>query len=123
MLTSLARTYVDVLARPDLAGGWEEVCRSLDNIAALNIEKVIEYCLALKNNIVAAKVGYFLEQRQGAFSVSQAQLSHLQTNKPISPQYIHHHAKESCVLIKKWNLMVPKSIVNRIWEEPNNDNI
>ena len=63
-LTSLDRTLVDVLHRPDLAGGWEEVWRSLESVEYFDLDSVLEYALLLENATTAAKVGFFLEQHR-----------------------------------------------------------
>lgn len=118
-ITSIARTFVDILDRIDLAGGLEEVCRSIDNIVVLDINKVIKYCLMLQNRRLAAKVGFFLEQRKGVFAVTNKQLQDLLSSKPLTPQYISKELHLDCQLVKKWNLMVPKQILNQTWEEPN----
>src|SRR3990167_8091898 len=44
-ITNPARTFVDILDRIELCGGWEEVCRATGHFAALNIDEVIKYCL------------------------------------------------------------------------------
>jgi predicted transcriptional regulator of viral defense system len=41
-ITSLARTYVDLLDRVKLGGGWEEVIRSINKISVLNVDQVIQ---------------------------------------------------------------------------------
>ena len=120
-ITSVERTYVDILDRVELCGGWEEVCRSIDNIVVLDIDIVIEYCLMLGNATLAAKVGYFLEQRTGAFTVPFEKLSKLEQVKPRAPQYIMDRHREKSHLVSKWNLMIPISILNKTWEEPNHD--
>jgi len=120
-VTSLERTYVDVLNRIEISGGWEEVIRSISNIATLNINRVIAYCLKLKNAILSAKVGYFLEQRQGAFAPTDEQIKKLLTQKPSAPQYLSKKQTEACKLIKKWNIMVPISVIEKNWEEPEHD--
>jgi len=48
-VTSLERTLVDVLVRPDLGGGWEEVWRSLESVEYLDMEKVTDYTLKLRS--------------------------------------------------------------------------
>lgn len=118
-VTNLARTFVDVLDRPDLCGGWEEVCRSINDIAVLKIDEVIAYCLKMNNARLAAKVGFFLEQRTGAFAVSSNQLQPLLNIRPKSPQYLSKHEQKNCCLVKKWNLMMPITILEKSWEEPN----
>ena len=40
-VTSFERTFVDVLDRPELAGGWEEVWRSLESIEFFDLDKVL----------------------------------------------------------------------------------
>ena len=40
-ITSLERSIVDILDRPDLGGGWEEVWRSLDNVTLFDVNKII----------------------------------------------------------------------------------
>lgn len=117
-ITSVARTFVDVVDRIELCGGWEEVCRSINHIAVLDVDAVISYCLKLKNARLAAKVGYFLEQRQGAFKIPAAQLKSLLAAKPVSPQYLSKKPQGKCHLVKKWNLIMPEYVLKQQWEEP-----
>ena len=118
-ITNISRTFVDVLDRIDLSGGLEEVCRSIENIVILNIDMVIKYCLMLENARLAAKVGFFLERRKGVFAVTDKQLKALLAVKPCSPQYLSINLRNDCQYVKKWNLMIPKQLLNKTWEEPN----
>ncbi len=120
-VTNLERTFVDVLDRIELSGGWEEVLRSISNMVILNLNEVIRYCLMHKNRILTAKVGFFLEQRQGAFAVDNEALDSLLKFKPSTPQYLMNHSLEQCRLVKKWNLMVPLRVLEKSWEEPEHD--
>lgn len=120
-VTNLARTFVDVLDRIELSGGWEEVVRSISNMAVLDVDTVINYCLLLDNRILAAKVGFFLEQRHGAFTVSNDLLKPLLEKKPLTPQSLVSHEREGGKLIKKWNLILPLQVLKKSWEEPDHD--
>jgi predicted transcriptional regulator of viral defense system len=120
-LTSPERTFVDVLDRIELSGGWEEVVRSVSNIAILRVADVIKYCLLLDNRILAAKVGYFLEQRQGAFAVGEDVLKPLLEKKPLTAQSLLTDKGEQGRLIKKWNIILPINLLNKTWEEPDYD--
>lgn len=120
-ITNLARTFVDVLDRVELCGGWEEVVRSISNMAALDVNAVIRYCLLLNNRILAAKIGFFLEQRQGAFIVSDNVLKPLLEKKPLTPQSLVAHEREGGQLVKKWNLILPIRVIKKSWEEPDHD--
>lgn len=121
-VTNAARTFVDVLDRVELSGGWEEVYRSISNLAVLNIDEVINYCLALDNALLNAKVGYFLSLRREAFAATTAQLERLQAFKPKAPQYASKRGQDAFRLVKEWNVLLPTAVVDQQWEEPN-DNV
>lgn len=120
-ITSLARTMVDVLARPELAGGFEEVWRSLESIATFDVEEAIQYTALLENATLAAKVGFFLEQRPAALAVESKYLKRLQKMIPQKPHYLERGRRRSGKLIQKWNLIVPHEILTKSWEEPDED--
>ncbi len=120
-VTNAARTFVDVLDRVELSGGWEEVCRSIINLAVVDIDEVVHYCLMLGNASLSAKVGYFLSQRQGAFAVTEKQLKPLLNSKPKIPQYASKRGREEFQLVKQWNILLPVSVINQSWEEPGVD--
>lgn len=121
-LTCLERTIVDVLDRPDLGGGWEEIWRSFDNITQLNTARLVEYALLLNNATTIAKVGYFLEQRPSHFNLEKTYLEKLIARVPKQPHYMSRELGEG-KYIDKWQLIVPLAIINRTWEEPDVENI
>jgi predicted transcriptional regulator of viral defense system len=118
-VTNAARTFVDILDRIELCGGWEEVCRSIQHFSVLNIKEVITYCLLLKNKRLNATVGYFLSQRKGAFMVRENQLQPLLNAVPTIPQYASKKTNEPFKLVKPWNILLPLSVIHQSWEEPN----
>ena len=122
-LTGVERTIVDVLDRPDLGGGWEEVWRSLDNVIQMDLDKLIEYTLLLKNATVVAKVGYFLEQRPSHLMVDQKYIQKLLPYIPKQPHYMNRSRKEKGKYFEKWQLIIPLEIIERKWEEPNAEDI
>lgn len=122
-LTSLERSIVDVLDRPDLGGGWEEIWRSLEYVTQLDIDKIINYLIYLKNSTTTAKVGYFLEQRPAHFSVEPKYIQQLLSLIPKQPHYMDRSHQAEGKYIKKWQLIVPLEIINRSWEEPDAENI
>lgn len=122
-VTSIERTIVDILDRSDLAGGWEEVWRSLDNISQIDIKKLIKYTLMLENATVAAKVGYFLEQRPPHLAIDQKYIKKLLQYIPKQPHYMNRNRHGKGQYIKKWQLIVPIEIIKRKWEEPNVEDI
>lgn len=114
-VTSVARTLVDVLDRPDLGGGWEEVWRSLEGLNLVDAAAVLAYLERLGNATTSALVGYFLEQHQEALGVNESTLKALETLRPRGRQYLDRSAGGR--LAKRWNLIVPDAVWERSWEE------
>jgi predicted transcriptional regulator of viral defense system len=108
---------VDVLARPDLGGGWEEVWRSLEGVEYFDLEQVVEYALLLKSATTAAKVGFFLEQHRDALMVEEAHLDRLRKHVPKQPCYLERSRRGSGELVASWNLIVPHVVLDRSWIE------
>lgn len=116
-VTSKERALVDVLDRPNLAGNWEEIFRSLQMIEYLKLENVIEYALLLANSTTVAKVGYFLSKYQKKYGVSSEQLALLKKHIPSSAHYMDKRFKANSQFFKEWNLVVPNIIVHESWDE------
>jgi len=116
-VTSLERTLVDVLDRPDLSGSWEEIHRSLVSVQFFDLDKVVEYALLLGNKTTTAKVGFFLEQHMESLMVAEDHLKSLASNLPRQPHYLENTMRKSGKLIKKWNLVVPVEVLERTWGE------
>lgn len=116
-VTTIERTVVDVLDRPDLGGGWEEISRSLASIDYLVMPRVIEYVALLGNATTAAKVGYFLEAHREQIGVENDDLKELEAYIPKAPHYLERTHRRSGILSERWNLVVPRSVMNKSWEE------
>lgn len=116
-VTGLERTLVDVLDRPDLSGGWEEIWRSLESIEYFNLDGVIEYALSLKNATTIAKVGFYLEQHRDALMVEERHLSRLRTHRPRGRHYLTGGRAGEGRLVSGWSLIVPSAILERSWQE------
>lgn len=116
-VTSLERTLVDVLDRPSLGGGWEEIWRSLEMIDRIKLNQVVEYALLLNNATTVAKVGFYLSQRQKELNVSSDAILELREHCPRSPHYIDSAARKDGKLLDGWNIIVPQSLIIKDWEE------
>jgi predicted transcriptional regulator of viral defense system len=115
-VTTLERTMVDVLDRPELAGGWEEIWRSLELVEFFDLGQVVDYALRLGNATTAAKVGFFLEQHRELLMVDDKHLARLRRMRPNQPHPMDR--KLGGKLASTWNLIVPTSVLERSWEEP-----
>ncbi len=119
-VTTLERTLVDVLDRPLLGGGWEEIWRSLESVQFFDIDLVVDYALLLENSTTIAKVGFYLDSHSEQLMVDENHLRRLQDHLPKKPTYLVRNRRERGIgehLVKDWNLMIPASILKRSWEE------
>jgi len=116
-VTSLERTFVDVLDRPSLSGSWEEIWRSLESVEFFDLDKVVEYSLLLENATTAAKVGFFLEQHREVLMVTEAHLKPLRDLRPQQPHYLERGRRKAGRLATGWNLVVPREVLERSWAE------
>jgi predicted transcriptional regulator of viral defense system len=117
-VTSLERTFVDVLDRPSLSGTWEEIWRSLELVEFFDLDKVVEYTMHLDNATTAAKVGFFIEQHKDTLIPDETHLDHLRSLIPVQPHYMASNGRRGGRLVGKWNLVVPPEVLERRWEEP-----
>ena len=116
-ITSLERTLVDILDRPRLAGGWEEIFRAFEAVSYLQIEVMIQYAKLLGNATTSAKLGFLLDQHREQLMVTDKQLNQLKRLSPQTPHYIDRHKRSNGKVLKDWNLIVPVDILERSWEE------
>ena len=116
-ITSLERTLVDVLDRPNLSGSWEEIWRSLESVEFFDHDKVVEYALLLGNATTGAKVGFFLEQHREPLMVDDCHLKALYDLRPRQPHYLDRAKRKTGRLVSKWNLVVPSEVLERSWGE------
>ncbi len=117
LVTSLERTLVDVLDRPDISGSWEEIWRSLETVEFFDIDKIIDYTLLLNNSTTAAKTGFFLDQHRGQFMVEDHHLKKLHPLKPAQPCYLERSKRRTGTLVSQWNLIVPETILQQTWKQ------
>lgn len=115
-VTSLERTLVDVLVRPDLGGGWEEIWRSLESVEFFDLEQVTDYTLKLRSATAVAKVGFFLEQHRDALMVDESHLACLRKHVPKQPCYLERSHRTAGKLVPAWNLVVPLAVLDRAWQ-------
>jgi predicted transcriptional regulator of viral defense system len=117
-LTTLERTLVDVLDRPRLSGGWEEIWRSLETIPYLELDRVVQYALLLRKSTTIARVGFYLSQHRDSLLVEEDHLKPLRDHRPRSPKYFTSNPTRLGRLVHEWNLIVPEAVLTKSWEEP-----
>lgn len=116
-VTTLERTLVDVLDRPDLAGGWEEVWRSLESVAYFDLDQVVRYATLFDRATTSAKVGMFLESHAKKLMVEPSHLEALRKLRPKAPHYVDRRSDRGHRFVREWNLVVPTELAEKTWQE------
>jgi predicted transcriptional regulator of viral defense system len=114
--TAVERTVVDVLHRPELAGGVEEVLRSLDLVRYLDPAKVADYVELLDNRSLASVSGWWLENRRDALGVTEDVLARLRALVPRSKHYALGAEPHHAVLVQSWRILLPPQVVDTAFE-------
>lgn len=115
-VTAVERTIVDVLHRPELAGGVEEVLKSLDLVRYLDPAKVADYVELLDNRSIASVSGWWLEKRRGALGVTDEVLARLRARLPRSKHYALSAQSGHAVLVEQWRVLLPREAVDAAFE-------
>ena len=103
--TSLERTLVDVLDRPDLAGGMEEVWRSLSAVEAVDFAVLARYAELVSRPVLTARLGYVLESHARRWLTPSRLLAVFEAKRPAGQVYLDR--RQPGRLVKRWNLVVP----------------
>jgi predicted transcriptional regulator of viral defense system len=115
-VTAVERTVVDVLHRPELAGGAEEVLKSLDLVRYLDPAKVADYVELLDNRSLASVSGWWLEKRRAALGVSDDVLARLRARLPRSKHYALGAEPGHAVFVESWRVLLPAQAVDAAFE-------
>lgn len=115
-VTTLERTMVDVLSSPDKGGGWEEIWRSLEMIEFFDIDAVLRHTRVNGSALTAARVGFYLEQHRDSLMLEDKHLNPFEKISPAQPGYLDS-SRQTGKLLKRWNLIVPDYVRNRLWEK------
>lgn len=119
-VTSSERTLVDVLHRPDLAGGRDEVLDSLESAPyywkEFDCRNVADYVEALDDRSVVGVVGWWLECWQSELNVSERTLDRLEAMLPGSSCYALFAQPETAELVHRWRVYLPPDALDELFE-------
>jgi predicted transcriptional regulator of viral defense system len=111
LVTDRERTVVDCIDRVDLAGGFEELYKSLLSMRNVNFQKLYDYAKMANKKVLFHKLGFFLSlpRIHEVWSVDDDGLRKMRED--LSPRIFYFEAsKGQGRLIGEWNLIVPKRI-------------
>lgn len=110
-VTDRERTVVDCLDRVDLAGGFEELYKSLLSMRNLNLLRLREYAKLAKKKVLFHKLGFFLSlpRIREVWSVDETEL--VKIREELSTRIFYFEtSKGQGRLSREWNLIVPNKV-------------
>jgi predicted transcriptional regulator of viral defense system len=112
-VTNLERTVIDCIKNIGLAGGTEELFQCLDSVLMLNNDRLLEYLKLYNLQFIYQKAGFIFERYKSDFVIKDELIGACQQKVGEGIRYFDEDAhKGNGVLMKKWNLIIPKSIDN-----------
>ncbi|MDP2181523.1 MAG: type IV toxin-antitoxin system AbiEi family antitoxin, partial [Actinomycetota bacterium] len=110
-VTTRERTLVDCVNRTDLAGGLEEVYRSLAALPYVDASNVLAYLRELQSPTAVARTGWLLEQRAQEWYVSGDDLEEMRSMLGKGPYYLTR-SNQAGTWVPSWRLYLPESTVD-----------
>lgn len=102
------RTLVDCLSRPALAGGPEELFRSLGGFTSVSAERVYAYSRLLGSPTLTARAGWVLGMMAEPWGVDQVALSELQRSLGRGTYWLERRRPQiDYKFVAQWRLYVP----------------
>lgn len=119
-VTTIERSLVDMLDRQELSGGIEEIWRTTQQLGWLDDRRILRYVQARRSAVLAARVGYLLEQLPELQFPADAlaALRAITTTLSPGPFDFAPHEHGELHYVHEWRLRVPHSVIDRTWEEP-----
>lgn len=113
-VTSKERTLVDCLREPRLAGGLEELLRSLGGFVSMSAEASWEYARLLDSPTAVARLGWALDLFDDVWQPERATLEGMRESLGRGNFRLASHT-ESAVFVSRWRLYVPADLPYQEW--------
>jgi predicted transcriptional regulator of viral defense system len=107
-VTDREKTILDCIDRIDLAGGVEEVFKSLVSMKNINFRRLYDYATRERKKVLFHKLGFFLSRNEmrESWHLDDRKLDSIRANLS-SKVYYFLTEKGSGKLERQWNLIVP----------------
>lgn len=104
------RLLLDAMARPDRFFGMVEFLQSVESFRWIDPDKLFEYLVRYPTAAVKMRLGWLLERFQKQWYVSDEILEKLLEYRPHDSAFLVANKRRNNKRVKKWNLMVPKTL-------------
>jgi len=106
-VSNIEKTVLDCIRRIEYAGGLEELSKSLSSVPSFNYSKLWDYLKKFDEGILYHKTGFIFESLTEDISPPKDFLN--KNNKKIGKKVYYLDKNKTCMLNKRWNLMIPKN--------------
>ena len=107
IVSDLERTVIDVVDRPEYAGGYEEIFRCILGVEKLNWQKLLTYIDKMEEKILVNRLGYLFDLLRDQVNTPDFFLKNLQ--KRLSNN-IYYFEKKKGKFNKKWRIIVDERL-------------
>jgi len=110
-VTGPERTLLDGFRQPRLTGGLGELVESAAGFGVLDLDLLLDLLALYGHRVLWAAAGWFLERFHERFFVDDRYLRKLESHRPKSKHYLPRGSRRGGVLVPRWNLVLPTSVV------------
>jgi predicted transcriptional regulator of viral defense system len=104
IVADLERTILDVLNRPEYAGGYEEILRSFLGLENVDWDRLLVYAERMGETILFNRLGYVLDLLRDSVKTPPSFLTTLE--KKAAKHVYYFEAGRKGRLVKRWRLIV-----------------
>jgi predicted transcriptional regulator of viral defense system len=103
-VSDLERTIIDVVDRPEYAGGYEEVLRCLLDLEKINWNRLFEYIKKMGEGILFNRIGFIFDLLKNSIKTPESFLKKVHDNLSNNIYYFEKNRKGN--FNKKWRIVV-----------------
>jgi len=113
-VTDIEHTILDCLRQLNLAGGIDELIRSLEGLTILDTAHVLEYLEKFNDKSLYAKTGFLLRLFASNWKIQPEVFETIRKQVGQTKYYFPRGlARGTGALVKEWNLIVPKYLITK----------
>ena len=103
---------MDIINRPEYAGGWSEIINCLKNLEKVNWNNLSEYIKKFNNKILARRIGYIMDNLE---NVSLPKKIKMDMKKFSGENVYYFDSTKSGEFTQEWNMIIPKEIQEALY--------
>jgi predicted transcriptional regulator of viral defense system len=111
-VSDLERTIVDVMNRPEYAGGYEEIIRSIQDVEKVDWKRLLKYLDRMGEKILFNRTGFVFDMLGEFVDTPDGFLKELE--KRLSGNIYYFEKNRKGTYVKKWKIIVDKRLENVI---------